>query len=80
MKTIPIFELSYLLDTQPEVIKPMLDFYDWILSKGNINIIFLSERPFYAHAKLEIALRNSGFNIIIRLYVGTRCTSYQHVP
>ena len=36
MKTIPIFELSYLL-IRSDVIK-MLDFYDWILSKGNINI------------------------------------------
>ena len=76
MKTIPIFELSYLLDTQPEVIKPMLDFYDWILSKGNINIIFLSERPFYAHAKLEIALRNSGFND----YYSLICRDKMHQP
>ena len=76
MKTIPIFELSYLLDTQPEVIKPMLDFYDWIISKGNINIIFLSERPFYAHAKLEIALHNSGFNH----YYSLICRDKMHQP
>ena len=76
MNTIPIFELEYLLELEPDVIKPMLKFYEWLISKGNINVVFISERPFYARPKLEIALRNSGFGQYYRLY----CRDNMHQP
>jgi hypothetical protein len=76
MNTIPIFELDYLLELEPDIIKPMLKFYEWLVSKGNINIVFISERPFYARPKLEIALRNSGFGQYHRLY----CRDSMHQP
>ena len=76
MNTIPIFDIEHIMNISPDVNMPMLKFYNWLIAKENINIIFISERPFYAKAKLEIALRNSGFSQYYRLY----CRDNMHQP
>ena len=76
MNTIPIFDIEHIMNISPDVNIPMLKFYNWLIAKENINIIFVSERPFYAKAKLEIALRNSGFSQYYRLY----CRDNMHQP
>ena len=65
-KGFKVYDLENLRQTTPDVIKPVLKFFRWLRS-NDIKVIFLSERPKFAHDQTRSALKNSGFTGFTKL-------------